>query len=483
MSINRIQTFNPTLLDPSGVKQGQFATAISGPCGTLYFYNESLETLELTTPGGELIGILPGMWAQPFVVNNPPAYVNWLSTATQQATTDFTLQEVQGLAYTSNEDTSKLYTGPLIRQTNLGGTVNTNVSGSTLDNEGNPVGTIVITIRPSDVAAGSYTIKADNQGNVQIQSDNAGALVNLINLIAGASPEVILAATNILTLIQGNARVLGSLAVGSTLNTAFQALIGAQAADQVALGVFAAAAPTANVVQIEDSSFTDRVVIDHNFHFGIGPTGGNPGAHEMAEIDADADTTSCLVLVAHSATQSSNLFLVDGPGPSFTEYFIIGPTGELVSNTKASLDNGAILTDGSGNVILNTLSVGAGAAYLDAPSGGSLFRVGSGGSANAGNLMDFTSVGDVYIKTGALSGRAFHFQSPNGTSQWSRQKEALMSGSGGGSFGTGIGTPTGISPDPTTVSGSSQTIGCSIAATSTVTVGAGLAWQALAYHF
>lgn len=421
MSINRIQTFNPTLLDPSGVKQGQFATAISGPCGTLYFYNESLETLELTTPGGELIGILPGMWAQPFVVNNPPAYVNWLSTATQQATTDFTLQEVQGLAYTSNEDTSKLYTGPLIRQTNLGGTVNTNVSGSTLDNQGNPVGTVIITIRPSDVTAGSYTIYADNTGHFQVQSDNGGTLTNLLDLISGASPEVVIAATGVETLVQGTLRVLQNMSVGSTLNA------------NIALAIETAVATQEGLVV-----------------FGV-------------------------------AGQTGDLFVVESS--TFATYFAIDATGNLVSTTSVSLDNGAIRSDGAGNVTLNTLSVGAGAAYLDAPSGGSLFRVGSGGSANAGNIMDVTGSGDVYIKTGTFTSKAFHFQSPNGTSQWSRQKEALMSGSGGGSFGTGIGTPTGISPDPTTVSGSSQTIGCSIASTSTVTVGAGLAWQALAYHF
>lgn len=419
MSINRIQTFNPTLLDESGIKQGQFPTAISGPCGTLYFYNESLETLELTTPGGEMVGILPGMWAQPFVINNPPSYLNWLSTATQQATTDFTLQEVQGLAYTANEDTSKLYTGPLIRQTNLGGTVNTNVSGTTLDNQGNPVGTVIITIRPSDVAAGSYTIYADNSGHFQVQSDNGGTLTNLLDLISGASPQVTIAASGVESLVQGTLRVLQNMSVGSTLNA------------NIALAI-----ETAAVTQ-------EGLVV-----FGV-------------------------------AGQTADLFVVESP--TFATYFAIGPSGQLISTTTVSLDNGAITSDGSGNVILNTLSVGANAAYLDAPSAGSLFRVGSGGVANAGNLMDFTSGGNVYIKTGTNSGQTFNFQSPSGTGAWSRTKELNFTGTGNGTHGSGMsGGPEAVATNPCTVSGSTQTIGVTLSGTMTITTGAGLAWQCLA---
>lgn len=58
-----------------------------------------------------------------------------------------------------------------------------------------------------------------------------------------------------------------------------------------------------------------------------------------------------------------------------------------------------------------------------------------------------------------------------------------FTGGGSGSFGTGLSVaPSAIYTDPCTVSGSSQTIGFTIATTSVVTTGAGIAWQGQASH-
>jgi hypothetical protein len=58
-----------------------------------------------------------------------------------------------------------------------------------------------------------------------------------------------------------------------------------------------------------------------------------------------------------------------------------------------------------------------------------------------------------------------------------------FTGGGSGSFGTGLTVaPGGIFTNCCTVSGSSQTWGCTIATTSVVTAGAGIAWYAKAQH-
>ena len=125
-------------------------------------------------------------------------------------------------------------------------------------------------------------------------------------------------------------------------------------------------------------------------------------------------------------------------------------------------DNDLINSDGSGNMVMNTSNI-------------------TGKKINDGlgnNLLDFSATG-VFVKTNPSSGGTFSYQNPNGTTVWSRSAEGFISGTGNGSTGTGVGTPTVICPDPCTVSGSSQTIGFTIAATTVVTTGSGLAWKAI----
>lgn len=166
MSVVQLKTFDPTQKDASGTQQGQIQTQISGKCGTVYFYNESLETLLLQDAADQLVGILPAMWAQPFVLKNPTSYLNWKVIASQNAENDYTLKEVQGVAYTTDEDTSKLYTGPLVRQASLGNTANTNTSLGVLDNTTSAPGTQIVNIVQN---GGSHVIcTLDNSGNFQI---------------------------------------------------------------------------------------------------------------------------------------------------------------------------------------------------------------------------------------------------------------------------------------------------------------------------
>lgn len=103
-----------------------------------------------------------------------------------------------------------------------------------------------------------------------------------------------------------------------------------------------------------------------------------------------------------------------------------------------------------------------------------------GYSTNA-DCLDQTSSG-LYLKS--IAG-AFAFQSPNGTTRWTRFRESKFSGTGSGTFNHGLGvTPDIILANPAT-GGGSQTIGFSSlnSTTCVVTTGAGLAWNALAIQF
>lgn len=115
--------------------------------------------------------------------------------------------------YGPNEDvpsTAVLGNSPI----GIGGTISTNFS--TLINTGNPPRTPVITIQPSDSA--TPTIDVDNSGNVIVYSDNAGVLSTLLQLVAGTSPEVIIAASNILTNVLGALTVNGILTATNSAN-------------------------------------------------------------------------------------------------------------------------------------------------------------------------------------------------------------------------------------------------------------------------
>jgi hypothetical protein len=97
----------------------------------------------------------------------------------------------------------------------VGGTVNTTSSGAnTVINTTSTPGTTWLNIQPSDAAGNTFL--ADNSGNLIVKSDNAGTLKTLLQLIAGASPQVLLAAAGILTTILDGLTVQGNLIVGGS---------------------------------------------------------------------------------------------------------------------------------------------------------------------------------------------------------------------------------------------------------------------------
>jgi hypothetical protein len=94
--------------------------------------------------------------------------------------------------------------------------VSSNLSTNTtnaISNTGNPPLTNFIFAQPTDVT--SPTWNGDTSGNLTIKSDNAGTLVTLLQLIAGSSPSVKLAAASIICEILGSLQVDGQITLGT----------------------------------------------------------------------------------------------------------------------------------------------------------------------------------------------------------------------------------------------------------------------------
>ena len=85
-----------------------------------------------------------------------------------------------------------------------------------ISNTGNAPLSNWLAVMPNDALANTFT--ADTSGNLTVKSDNVGVLTTLLQLIAGASPAVKLAAAAVLTEVLGTLQVDQSADFDSTLN-------------------------------------------------------------------------------------------------------------------------------------------------------------------------------------------------------------------------------------------------------------------------
>ena len=149
---------------------------------------------------------------------------------------------------------------------------NVNTVSNTLVNTGNPPLTPnVIKIQPSD--ASSPTWIADNSGNLTISGDNAGTLTQLFKLIAGASPEVILAALNILTLVQGSLQVNGIIGMNTTPTSSNELeVVSNLDASRAILAVGHSSTQSANILEVQSSSGTTLFDVEPNGNVDVSAT-------------------------------------------------------------------------------------------------------------------------------------------------------------------------------------------------------------------
>lgn len=195
--------------DPTATTNGTLQTNLGG-CGKVYLFNESPNslTLQYHDSNGEVLGVLPAWYARAFTLTRPATVIYWSQRNTLSFTgTPFWTSHVpgasgspqwlvQGESYWQGEDTSNLYVGPLVRQSNIGNQVST-VGGNAaaIVNDGNVNGTPIIEATPSGVSAstvsltndGIFTIK-DTAGNIILKVDRTQA--NIMQLVrAGQSVE------------------------------------------------------------------------------------------------------------------------------------------------------------------------------------------------------------------------------------------------------------------------------------------------------
>lgn len=339
-----------TAFDPSAATTGEFNMVFPGGRGKMLVFNESNINLQLTFANG-YTSYVPAWTANLYCLNglsSPLVVWTQYSTLTSSGAP---ISQVVIEGFDPNEPVPGTYPAALVRQTNIGNSVTTNVGSTTsLKNDGNLPGTSIIEATPSD--AGTSTWSADNSGNLLIKGDNAGVLTTLLQLIAGASPAVKLAAAAVLTEALGNMKVDGTFeSVGAATLDSTLSVTGAATLSSATLS---------STLSVTGATTVNNITINGN--------------------------------ITLSGTLNS-----------------LQITGSLRVNGITLLDNGAIQTDGSGNMLF----------------GGTL------GVGSAGNVLDASSSVDTYLKTRTAGGN-INFQNPNGTTR-------VSVGSGGLIFQTGTG--------------------------------------------
>jgi hypothetical protein len=198
--MNPIQSFDP-IANPSGI----ITTNGINKNEQLLIFNSSLACLQLTF-ADKTNDILPPSWCRDWIKSSPMGNIQYKTLFTLPIEGQ-PISKLYGTLYEPDEHVSSV-NGPLQYVYIVGNSGGIPVTNNTLSNTGNNPGTNVITVQPSD--ATQPTVILDNSGNFTIKSSIAGVLTNLLQLIAGASPEVIIAASTIITQILGNLQVIGS---------------------------------------------------------------------------------------------------------------------------------------------------------------------------------------------------------------------------------------------------------------------------------
>jgi hypothetical protein len=186
--------------DPTASTAAQFSAPQSAANGALVFFNESQNSLTLTFADKSTM-YLPAWYHRHKCGSTGSVNISWvIHTTLNSGSPPMSMMIVEAFSQGEHFPAD----GPLVRQTN--GSTNSTVTGTTLVNSGNPPGTAdIIKITPSDSALPTW--EADNSGNLLIQGDNAGVLTHLLQLIAGVTPAVKLAAVGLLTQILGGAQI------------------------------------------------------------------------------------------------------------------------------------------------------------------------------------------------------------------------------------------------------------------------------------
>ena len=219
------------LYGPIDVSSRAATVQVSGypDSGCIVIYNESPLYLQVTFVGagqhsypaftGDIFQARAGFNGTIQIQANP--YLTTSGQAPANVVFILTYGSTDALTTTLLKGGSTSYPISLNRLSSIGNSLNVGTSTSSTVNDGNPLGTQFIEVTPTGAPGSTWA--ADNTGNLTVNSDNAGTLTTLLQLIAGASPAVKLAAAAVLTevlgplQVDGDATLLHLLISGATL--------------------------------------------------------------------------------------------------------------------------------------------------------------------------------------------------------------------------------------------------------------------------
>lgn len=200
------------VFDPSQASSDTFNAGFSSGQGRIVVWNESSVNLQLSW--GSFSTYCPAWMGNLYCLDVNNVNITWSQQSILNAS-GAPASQVIVEAYDAGECIDEVFPVALTRQFNIGNQVNT-VSGSAtnIQNDGNAGGTQFIESTPT--GASSSTVSFDNNGNVTIKGNNSGVLTTLLQLIAGGSPAVQVAALNVLTTMLGGLTVNQNLSVVGT---------------------------------------------------------------------------------------------------------------------------------------------------------------------------------------------------------------------------------------------------------------------------
>ncbi len=187
--------------DPATETSTTFNAGFSNGQGRIIIYNESNYNLSISWDAFSTY--CPAWTAMLYCVSSSNVNLNWIIQSTLTTSATPPISQVLVEALDNGETVQGTFPAPLVRQTNIGNAVSTSVTATnSISNTGNAPVSNWLSVTPTDAASATFT--ADNSGNLTIKSDNAGALTTLLQLIAGASPQLLLGASTLDTEILSN---------------------------------------------------------------------------------------------------------------------------------------------------------------------------------------------------------------------------------------------------------------------------------------
>jgi fibronectin-binding autotransporter adhesin len=479
--MNIVATF-----DPSAKTNDTFNAVMPNGTGRMVIYNESNVNLVLTFQNG-YTGYVPAWTIMLFCISAGSTQIAWRQLSVLN-TANNPISAVIVEVYEMSEKILGTFPAALLRSANIGNTV-TFVTGSaaTIQNNGSAPLTNWLSIQPSD--AGSPTWTGDNSGNLTVNSDNAGTLVTLLQLIAGASPSVLLAAAAVLTEVLGNLQVDGNSTTTGTSTLTGNTSVGGTltVSGDVTLSGAGTSLTVAHNTNLQGNL---TVAGTQAFNGDITMAGAGTGLavtnnQTIGGTLITNGTTTMDVGGAHTvATDGQGRLTVAGTGTGLTVSNNALVSGNLSVTGTTSLDGGNLTTDGVGHLILKNNTT------LQAKdSGGTARDILLANSSNQVTIKGITGSDTTNIQKNGGSNIA-HFDGTGFSLDTgvinliigTLKSMTFISHTGNGTVNTNLGTtPTNVEFDPTTVSGSSQTIGGTLASSTVVTTGAGLAWGATCY--